>query len=254
MVSENCCDHISPLARADGLRDFLGDQCHPYEHLVALMANNNDDYHWFRLDRDGKWSHKYGNKPAIKLLEGGKPIDPEVYASMKLYHFCGYFCVYKPSVRIKGPGCVYAGRSLKQDSVDVSTSSAEPGPIQVTLDLYSGRPNPTWSLSPPQVEELRRLIEQSNAERCDTATQPPYLGYAGFVISNPEGVTGLPYELRVYGGMLRATEQLGERALVEAGGEQWHGAQAHALEAWLMEQAKQLEYAEAIERMGGPRT
>jgi hypothetical protein len=143
-------------------------------------------------------------------------------------------------------------------------------PIEVMLDIFSGRPNPTWTLSGRATEELRRLLDASRGERREEGPPSPYLGYTGFVVTNRGSVAGVPYRLRVYGGVLAVREQFPE----ETGQEGKQGregkkpkgrarkvkpqtvvyyADTHRIESWLLEQAAGRGYAEAIEKMGGPR-
>ena len=57
--------------------------------------------------------------------------------------------------------------------------------LTITLDIFSGLPNPTWTLSDTQVADLTaRLGALTPAAQ---AVAPPPLGYRGFII---EGGTG----------------------------------------------------------------
>jgi hypothetical protein len=55
----------------------------------------------------------------------------------------------------------------------------ETEPVQVELDIFSGRPNPTWELTPDQSRDLARLhgsLKPASAQK----TLPDGLGYRGF--------------------------------------------------------------------------
>jgi len=53
----------------------------------------------------------------------------------------------------------------------------------VMLDVFSGRPSPSWSLTAAQTEELVRLLDSLPTEQGKGgATQTPGLGYRGFTI------------------------------------------------------------------------
>jgi hypothetical protein len=55
--------------------------------------------------------------------------------------------------------------------------------MRVTMNLFSGRPNPTWSLTPSQAEELvERLAAAGPVAAPD---EPPLLGFRGFTL-NPD--------------------------------------------------------------------
>ncbi len=125
----------------------------------------------------------------------------------------------------------------------------QPPRVEVMLDVYSGRPNPTWTLTPQQIEELRELLAAALRQQPrERAAEPPYLGYAGFVITNRSHEAGLPFRVHVYGGTLSITPQEPRE-----GAESTHYADQHALEAWLLEQAARQGHVRTIEEMGGPR-
>jgi hypothetical protein len=54
-------------------------------------------------------------------------------------------------------------------------------PAIVTLDIYSGRPNPSWVVDDDQLDQVQRRIQQRGAA---AAQHPavPILGYRGFII------------------------------------------------------------------------
>ena len=64
------------------------------------------DYHWYRQDADGMWSHKMGQTPATNRDNSNNLITDPAAANRGAYtNFCGYFCVYEPDVTISGFGC-----------------------------------------------------------------------------------------------------------------------------------------------------
>jgi hypothetical protein len=54
--------------------------------------------------------------------------------------------------------------------------------ITVELDIFSGRPNPTWTLGPAQRTSLLSLLREAN-ERAASPSVIPGLGYRGFVVT-----------------------------------------------------------------------
>jgi hypothetical protein len=104
-VSMECSSVVSG-ARADGLA-YLGVQdkaCTGCTHKVALVVAPGNDFHWYRLDDNGLWSHKPGSKPVKNTDESGSLISsPETANRGKYTSFCGYFCVDKNSADIQGP-------------------------------------------------------------------------------------------------------------------------------------------------------
>ena len=119
--------------------------------------------------------------------------------------------------------------------------------VEVILDIFSGRPNPSWKLSHHQIAELRRLLEASRRERRDEGREPPGLGYRGFIIANRSQVHGIPYRVQVYGGVLTITETFAEGPVRPV-----YYADAQRMEDWLLRQATEQGHAEDIAAMGGP--
>jgi len=63
--------------------------------------------------------------------------------------------------------------------------------MRVELDLFSGRPNPSWELSEREASELGKLLERVTLR---TECELPGLGYRGFVLHGdpPRRVYQLP--------------------------------------------------------------
>jgi hypothetical protein len=100
----NCAD-VSAGAIADGLvarpnRTPAAENCC---HTVALVMWPDNDYHWYRLDVNGMWSHKPGGTAATSLDNSNNPImNPETANRGNYTVFCGYFTVDRCKVAIKG--------------------------------------------------------------------------------------------------------------------------------------------------------
>lgn len=69
---------------------------------IALVVDEDEDYHFLRQDADGWWSQKGGAKPVVKVDASNRPIwNPEfadhnwTNSSGKLDYdrFCGYMCI-----------------------------------------------------------------------------------------------------------------------------------------------------------------
>jgi len=94
--------------------------------------------------------------------------------------------------------------------------------IMVTLDLFSGLPNPSWELGPAQRNELRnRLSHLTSLER--ERVRVPGLGYRGLVLSQSRG-SGASDDIRIFGGAI-TPERAGTRSYKDSGSR---------LEAWLL--------------------
>jgi hypothetical protein len=79
---------------------------------VALFIWPSVDYHWYRQDANGNWTHKMGNSPASSLDNSLRPItDPENANRGYYTDLAGYLCTCsdfdqgKGHARINGEGC-----------------------------------------------------------------------------------------------------------------------------------------------------
>ncbi|MCC6556398.1 MAG: hypothetical protein IT372_25845 [Polyangiaceae bacterium] len=98
--------------------------------------------------------------------------------------------------------------------------------MRVELDIYSGRPNPSWAFDPAQRSELsRRLGELSPAGAAAPAGEA--LGYRGLVVTGAAGEGIDPFtRIVVWNGVVSCEGAGGSRVLVDPG---------RALERWLLE-------------------
>jgi hypothetical protein len=107
------CKEVTAGATADGLAVTGCDEgcgCGECHHQVALVIRPNQsgysiwDYHWYRKDQDGRWSHKMGQTQATNLDNSGNIIaDPKTADRGSYTVYCGCFCVNKTQVTIDGP-------------------------------------------------------------------------------------------------------------------------------------------------------
>lgn len=68
--------------------------------------------------------------------------------------------------------------------------------MTVELDVFSGRPNPTWTLSEKESTELLNLLKSLPAAK--ESNEEDGLGYRGFILSDFKVTEGLPATIRVY--------------------------------------------------------
>lgn len=107
--------------------------------------------------------------------------------------------------------------------------------IEAMLDIFSGRPNPTWKLSENQVDELKtKLGTFPSAESKST----PGLGYRGVRLVNIGKITNIPDRIIAYNGVLAITEK----------GITNYYEDSNKIEEWLLDQAREQGYGEAIEK------
>jgi hypothetical protein len=95
---------VIPSAQSDGLvvtPNFSGHLAPGHGWYVALVIWPGVDYHWYRQDKVGCWSHKPGSTPARNTDNSGKPItDPKICDRGPYKNFCTYM-ITKSSVHIK---------------------------------------------------------------------------------------------------------------------------------------------------------
>jgi hypothetical protein len=99
----DCADAIAG-ATSDGLTaSVAGAPCPGCCHQTALVVWPNRDYHWYRLDGSGQWSHKPGRTPATDRDNSGNVItNPETADRGPYTKFCGYFCACS-GLHVRGP-------------------------------------------------------------------------------------------------------------------------------------------------------
>jgi hypothetical protein len=81
--------------------------------------------------------------------------------------------------------------------------------VIVTLDMYSGRPNPSWELNESQVQEFLKLL-QTKRRSTQLKSTPSWsrLGYRGFVITMVAEAADLPKGMRVFDGIVEHTTEM----------------------------------------------
>ncbi len=77
-------------------------KCPSNSSKIALVVDEDEDYHFYRQDSNGYWSHKPGATEVTHIDATGRPIyDPQLatrkYDRSKLNYdeFCGYLCAPK---------------------------------------------------------------------------------------------------------------------------------------------------------------
>lgn len=77
-------------------------KCPAHTSKIALVVDPDEDYHFYRQDSNGMWSHKPGGLPVTNLDSAERPIhDPALCArnydgpasKLNYEYFCGYMCV-----------------------------------------------------------------------------------------------------------------------------------------------------------------
>jgi hypothetical protein len=87
---------------------------------IALVVDEDEDYHFYRQDSNGYWSHKPGATDVTHIDATGRPIyDPQLasrlYPGSGLHYnqFCSYLCAPKTrKLRLKRGGTRKAKKGL----------------------------------------------------------------------------------------------------------------------------------------------
>ncbi|RWU07415.1 hypothetical protein [Pedobacter chitinilyticus] len=102
MYAAISCAEVSAAAARDGLISIPNVDSTPADgHYVALVVGPNWDFHWYRRDNNGMWSHKPGGTPVINYDQSGNLISDPRYANRGRYtDFCGFYHVIPSRIRI----------------------------------------------------------------------------------------------------------------------------------------------------------
>ena len=103
------CANVSSAAKCDGMVPAPNPP--PPRagfYPVALVMDPGHDYHWYRQDDNGLWSHKRGIRNARNVDASGNPItNPQTadrnYGEYDYSVFCGYFYVPAAGLRTGPP-------------------------------------------------------------------------------------------------------------------------------------------------------
>lgn len=104
MYNHVTCSNVYNAAVADGLMPLPpSGVCPDEEDKLGLVVAPGWDYHWYRQDKGGMWSHKVGMSRVTNLDNSRQPItDPET-ANRGIYtDFCGYLCSCSSDQQGKG--------------------------------------------------------------------------------------------------------------------------------------------------------
>ena len=95
-----CKDTYTRMIRDNPLIYKVGEnqKCRSGYYKGFLAMDPGEDYHYYRQDRTGYWSHKPGNKEATdRDADGEKIINPrKSNRNFRKYYYkesCGYFCI-----------------------------------------------------------------------------------------------------------------------------------------------------------------
>jgi hypothetical protein len=104
MYTSLTCASVLPAAVADALinQPNADNSCPTEGHLVALVIAPGWDFHWYRLGRNKRWTHKPGGTPATNLDNSGAIItDPRTADRGPYTDFCTFMGVMHGHVKIE---------------------------------------------------------------------------------------------------------------------------------------------------------
>lgn len=90
------------------------------------------------------------------------------------------------------------GHNYQQQSLSVAATPNNVKKAKVTLQVYSGRENPSWDLSEKQSSDLLALV--GDLPKSESFTLPDNLGYRGFQVELTENAAEKTQEIVVYKG------------------------------------------------------
>lgn len=97
--------------------------------------------------------------------------------------------------------------------------------VTVELDIFSGRPNPTWSLT--DAEAAQFLAAATGLPKAPAKELSGNLGYRGFIVRVMDGTEELAF-----------TVQNGTVELTQGGRREYYDDRERALERWLLQSSK----------------
>jgi hypothetical protein len=113
-----------------------------------------------------------------------------------------------------------------------SPTTQNAGPMEIELDVFSGRPNPTWAASPERAASVSRAL--SSLPAAPGRPEAGHLGYRGFIVRQ----AGL--RARVYDGHVFVTTNGATRTFVDSAG----------LENQLIDDARERGWAGVVRKRG----
>jgi hypothetical protein len=111
-----------------------------------------------------------------------------------------------------------------------SSNSQDAGPMEIELDVFSGRPNPRWVASPERAASVSAAL--SSLAVAPARPEPGHLGYRGFIVRQRE------IHARVYDGHVFVTANGTTRTFVDSAG----------LEKQLIDDARERGFGDAVRK------
>ena len=133
------CGNVSKLIMADIpglLRSTFHDKCPVGTSKGAMVVDEGNDYHFFRQDSDGLWSHKDGSNK-VKRFDAlkRKIVDPELTSrdyrwqgsDLNYEDFCAFYCVPRDhEIQLGQGGALLGAKKQAAGSQLPSASQVKP--------------------------------------------------------------------------------------------------------------------------------
>jgi hypothetical protein len=97
------CPVVEKLTKSDLKENFIESDfstpCPKGMSKVAAVVDETTDYHWYRQNPNGKWSHKDGSNPVKdfdakkQIIFNPKQASRNYGADLNYEDFCGFYCV-----------------------------------------------------------------------------------------------------------------------------------------------------------------
>lgn len=117
---------------------------------------------------------------------------------------------------------------------------SSPDVYTVRLLIFSGRPDPEWTLDGDALGDLQGRLRETLAGEESNPPPPSALGYRGFLVRARSADKSVPSEIRVFRGVITAEDGRKGRHLRDAAG----------LEEFLLADARRRGYGDALDESG----
>ena len=101
--------------------------------------------------------------------------------------------------------------------------------MHVKLDVFSGRPNPSWELSQEHSSEfLKKISKLKTKENFQFDSSKYELGYRGFIVEEEANLAQKSRRFEIYNGIVNVVENNSSYTLEDKG---------YSIERWLLQTA-----------------